>query len=148
MQAFISALDILWTLWRAWREGREDERRRERQDLEDERRDATIEQLKNEVKTFRFIRLLPCFKQFSIYFSMIKSDPGRNFDMSCLSYMMMTVCHARKICDTLQVGYRIYIHIPFPVPFNRTQVSAEIFLTATFRSMMPYRVEGDCFGRA
>ena len=64
VQAFFSALDLLWTLWSAWREGREDERRRERQDREDERRrkkadreerkrDAAIEQLKTEMKTVR-----------------------------------------------------------------------------------------------
>ena len=55
VQAFLSALDLLWTLWRLWREGRVDERRRERQDRKDQGRDAAIEQLKNEVKTLRYV---------------------------------------------------------------------------------------------
>ena len=55
VQAFLSALDLLWTLWTAWREGRVDERRRERQKRDDERRDAAIEQLKNDVKKLRYV---------------------------------------------------------------------------------------------
>ena len=73
VQAFFSALDLLWTLWSAWGEGREDERRRERQDREDERRrkkpdreetkrNAAIEQLKTEMKTVRYVNQSDTFR--------------------------------------------------------------------------------------
>ena len=70
-QAFLSALDLFWTLWTAWREGRVDERRSERQNRDDERRDAAIEQLKNDVKTLRYVHsgAIPSYSEIILPFA-------------------------------------------------------------------------------
>ena len=110
--SFLPALDLLWMLLRAWRE---------RHDREDEMRVAVIEPLKNEVKTARCTRLLSCFKQFSFYFSIIMSDPDRNFDLPCLSYTMITACHSRNLKIRFKLGIESIFIIPSRIPYNRTQ---------------------------